>query len=170
MKEIPLTKGKVALVDDDDYPHLLKFKWHANRSARCHTWYAETTIRYRQWEVLRTSIHRLVLGARRGEEVDHIDGNGLNNQKSNLRFATRAQQSQNRRAHAKTKSGYKGVCPESGCSTWRAYIIVRGKEVRLGNFPTKEQAAEAYNAAATKFFGEFAYLNVIRNPEVSQSA
>lgn len=113
-------------------------------------------------------LHRLILervlkrSLGKHEIVDHIDQNPLNNCRSNLRLATRAQNGQNRKVNQNNKSGYKGVCLHKRNNTWRASITINGKSKTLGYFKTPELAAEAYNRAALKHFGEFASLNIIR--------
>ena len=93
--------------------------------------------------------------------VDHIDGNGLNNQKSNLRIATRSQNSMNRDKQADNKSGYKGVYWKDSHKKWAAVIKIERKAVHLGLFTDKEEAAKAYNEAVKVYFGEFGRTNVI---------
>lgn len=106
-------------------------------------------------------LHRLILSAPRGSMVDHVDGNPLNNRRSNIRLCTHAQNMKNRRRHKTNASGFKGVSHDPGRSRirpWRAKIQVDGTEVRLGSFETAEAAYAAYCLAAKELHGEFARL------------
>ena len=155
MREILLTQGQVALVDDEDYERLLARKWHANKLG--HTFYGvRNSPRPNQYKIY---IHHEILGGKPevGFEVDHIDGNALNNQKSNLRIVTKSQNSMNKH-HAWGMSRYKGVW-SSDRNRWQAYIKFNGVRRRLGSFDSEEKAAKAYDVAALKYFGEFACLN-----------
>lgn len=154
MKSIPLTKDKYALVDDDDYSELVKYRWHAKSSKG--NFYAATRIRS---EIV--FMHNLLLEERVGLEVDHKDQDGLNNRRGNLRYATRSQNRANVSRRSDNRSGYKGVCYYKHTNKWRAYIQKDRKWKQLGFYLTKEEAARAYNKAATELFGEFAWLNKI---------
>lgn len=161
MKTIPLTHGKSALVDDEDYQRVSRFKWrllvmHGNEYAHCHSPMVN-------WKRVTLMMHRVIMNARKGQEIDHRDNNGLNNQKSNLRFCTRSQNMANRRIDRDNKTGFKGVrfIGRQPFNPWRAQIGVGGKLVDLGSHPTAQEAAEAYNRAALEYFGEYAKLNNI---------
>lgn len=149
MKEIPLTQGYTAQVDDEDYEYLSQFTWcighgYATRRASA--------------KLLCTRMHRIILNAPKNMQVDHIDGNPLNNQRSNLRLCTGAQNCCNK-AHGgvKTHSQYRGVSVRG--SRFRARIHVDKKVAHVGYYDTEEKAARAYDAAAKKHYGEFAILN-----------
>src|SRR5690242_7752855 len=136
--EIPLTQGKVAIIDAAD-ADLCRYKWHAIRQGN--TWYARTNItvsgrpaKTRQKTVL---MHRLVVGAEVGQEVDHQDGDGLNNCRSNLRVCTKQENARNRKA-GRSKLGVKGVKYNLRNRKWEARIHVNGKTRYLGLHPTKE--------------------------------
>lgn len=164
MKTIPLTQDKVALIDDQDYDFVNQFKWFA-RKAR-NGYYACTWIG--PWrEIKPLDMHNLVIGKpESGQVVDHIDRDGLNNQRSNLRICTRAQNCYNRTPSGKSK--YLGVSPvkrNSGIA-WRAFIAVNKQNKYLGIFKSEEDAAKAYNDAAIKLHGEYAYLNKLHNPQL----
>lgn len=159
MPEIALTQGKVAVVDHADIALVSLFRWYAladRRDGRVR-WYAHT-------KVFQSTVmmHRLVTGAPRGVVVDHRDGDGLNNTRSNLRRCTTAQNNRNRGAAAANSSGYKGVFRRSSTGRWQAQISVDNRSVYLGLFSTAEEAAAAYNDAARRFHGEFALLNEVR--------
>jgi len=105
-------------------------------------------------------MHRFILSAKAGDLVDHRDGDGLNNQKVNLRLATTAQNGRNQRRRADNRSGFKGV--KANGSKWMARIRANNQRIFIGNFSTKEDAARAYDAVARLLFGEFARLNFPR--------
>ncbi len=159
MREIPLTQGKVALVDDEDFEEISKYKWCASKGSRnCHTYYAVRGYRNHGSSVTE-SMHRRVMGFK--GHIDHIDGNGLNNQRENLREATSTQNMRNRHPRFKSTSSLKGVGLFRG--KWRARIFLNGKETHLGVFNTEKEAGLAYDLAARKYFGEFAWLNSNHN-------
>jgi len=162
MKEIPLTQGKVALVDDEDYDFLMQWKWVARK--RPHTYYVERSIYLgggRRKPIRKTIImHRVIMKTPPGMEVDHIDHNGLNCQKSNLRNCTHNQNARNIRASGISK--FLGVSiRRSGKSIGQiiSQITINKKKIHLGCFNTEEDAARAYDKKAKELFGEFANLN-----------
>ena len=150
MKQIPLTRGKVALVDDEDFIFLSQWKWHAHYSRGL--WYA------RRFEGDKSlMMHRVLLAATGKVFGDHRDGDGLNNQKFNLRPATRSQNMANRKLHSNNPSGFKGVRRHK--RGWQARLRHNSKEVHLGYFVDRITAARAYDKAAVELFGEFAKTN-----------
>lgn len=152
---IPLTQGKVAIVDAADYEWLLQWKWRTMR-ARIGGWYAVRSY-LKEPHVKRTQcMHRLLLDAPAGLHVDHRDGDGLNNRRSNIRLATIAQNQHNRGPATRNTSGCKGVTWDKQGKKWQAQIEVNRKNIYLGRFLDKLDAAKAYAAAAAKFHGEFA--------------
>lgn len=160
MKTIPLTQGKMVLVDDDDYETLMQFKWVYKKPGHRRTAYAVRgkIVGYEAGKKYTTiAMHRVIMRSPIGYEIDHINGNGLDNRKENLRIATRAQNQQNRNILRHNTSGYKGVSKDR--ETWRAQIRVNNTIMRLGRFRDKISAAIAYNEAAKKYHGEFARLN-----------
>lgn len=142
-----LTKGYVASIDPEDFTEIDKHSWHA-KVKRCGKVYAART------SDGMTRMHRQIMGASQGIEVDHKDNNGLNNCRSNLRLATKAE---NRRNTPKSaKAIYKGVFKHR--NRWQAAITV-GRKIYLGTHATPEDAARAYDVAALKYYGEFACIN-----------
>ena len=153
MKEIKLTKGMVALVDDEDYEWLNQFKWYAGKG--WNTYYASRNAKLNGKRIL-LNMHVAIMGTSTGL-VDHIDGDGLNNQRYNLRRCTRAQNGMNRSPNKNSTSKYKGVYKAKG--KYVAAIAVNGTQAYLGTFTLDSDAAKAYDKAAKEHFGEFAYLN-----------
>lgn len=157
MKQIPLTQGMFALVDDEDFEWLNQWKWYAKKDSA--TYYA---VRGSRNKTIR--MHRLILGLTdKNIFADHIDHNGLNNQRSNLRKATHTQNLRNKQKTGKG-SKYLGVCRinnKGGSTTYRAIISVNNTTIYLGAFRIEEDAARAYNEAAIKYSGEFANLNKV---------
>jgi hypothetical protein len=155
-KQIQLTKGYVVTVDDEDYGWLIRHSWHVHDS-NSQTRYAVARIKGKMMRM-----HRVILFhhglLEDGLLVDHMDGNGLNNQKNNLRACTHAENQWNR--IGPFRNGYLGVF-RSGRkkNPWGAQIMVNYKQIFLGNFPTKEKAAIAYDNGARKYHGKFATLN-----------
>jgi HNH endonuclease/AP2 domain len=154
MKEISLTQGKVAQVDDADFEWLSQWKWCALRVG--HTWYAVRTD-YTGGRKQMVIMHRLVVG-RSDLRVDHRDGNGLNNQRGNLRLVTASQNRCNSRKRGGS-SIYKGVCLRKRGKHWQAQIANLRVQKYLGSFNSEVEAARAYDAAARELHGEFACLN-----------
>jgi len=162
-KLIPLTKGKFAVVDPEDYPRLAKYKWSVSQSR--YNFYACRCARGKK-----ISMHRLILNAPQGLLVDHIDGDGLNNRKANLRLCTIAQNNRNSRPYRNATSKYKGVCWEKQCRKWYAKIRPNRKTISLGLFTNQIDAAVAYDRKAEQLFGQFAYLNFPDLPEFRRHA
>ena len=153
MMEVPLSRGMVALIDDADWPLVSKWKWHARRD-HDRAYYAEcTTPKHTALEM-----HRVLIGALAGQEVDHVNGNSLDNRRSNLRLATRDQNMFNRPKMKTNTSGFKGViATKSG--KWGAQIKAHKRYHWLGLFSTAIAAAHAYDRAAVQLHGEFACIN-----------
>lgn len=147
MKKIPLTRGQHALVDDVDYEALSTFKWMYHNSG-----YASRTMNH-------IMMHRVIMGAAKGELVDHINGNKLDNRRENLRIATRSQNNANTVKRKDNTSGYRGVSKEHRGKRYRVQIQHNGKKIAICGFKTPEDAAKAYNQIAKELHGDFAKLN-----------
>lgn len=157
-KSIPLTQGQFALVDDADYEWLMQWKWRycksvANRYGYAFRSFGKYTDRHT------TSMHREIMKANRGQPVDHIDHDGLNNQRHNLRLCTTSQNGCNARVFRKKYSQLRGVSFHKKDKRWQSQIVHLGKCIYLGRFGSPEEAARAYDAAATRLHGQFATLN-----------
>jgi len=157
MFRIILTKNQIALVDDEDYELVSQYKWHTS-SKKGHTFYAVAYAGGGRNNHKQISMHRLIMGASFGEEVDHINGNGLDNRKENLRLASRAENVRNKHISSGTSS-YKGVSLYRRTGRWRAQIEMAEKNIHLGYFKTEKEAARAYNYKALELFGDFACIN-----------
>lgn len=155
MIEIDLSQGKTALIDEDDYDKVSQYVWHAHKSTD-NAFYARCTK-----DRVYLYMHRLIMDAKDGYSVDHINGNRLDNRKSNLRICSHAQNLANRPKQANNKSGFKGVIFDKSRNKWRSEIRVDGKSYYLGRFDDKIDAAVAYNEKAIELLGEFAHLNEI---------
>jgi len=159
MKPILLTKGFVTFVDDEDYDHLMQWKWHVDKG------YAKRAHHFKdlngRWRKKGIFMHRVIMNTPEGIHTDHIDRDRLNNCKFNLRFCTISENNRNRKTQINNKSGYKGVCWKQGKKKWVAKIKVGANEFHIGSFDCPKEAAKAYNEAAVEHHGEFAYLNSI---------
>ncbi|MHC4258834.1 MAG: HNH endonuclease [Planctomycetota bacterium] len=155
---IPVGHGKYAIVDADDYERLAKYKWRVCTNG--HTFYAYRYSSTRGGKKRqRVLMHHQIIDIPEGMVCDHINHNGLNNRKPNLRQATSSQNSCNTRNSGQTTSRYRGVSQDSRPNLWRARIRVNGRELHLGVFDNKVDAAKAYDTAAKEYHGEFAVLN-----------
>ena len=154
MQKIPLSQGKFALVDDEDYDWLSQWKWSLKKAG---TKVYAFRQRRKSEETLglpcTVYMHRVLCAAKR---VDHKDGDGLNNQKENLRPCTVSQNCWNVGKFSTNTSGHKGAFWHKGTNKWRAQISCNGKSKHLGYFDSVEEAAEAYKEAAKRLHGEFA--------------
>ena len=155
MAIVQLPRGKSTIIDDSDLEFVKSFRWYASDGT--HTSYVRRTTD-------KAALHRLLLCCCLGLQVDHINGNGLDNRRVNLRVVTVAQNQQNRRKTMTGSSQFKGVVFEKRLGRWKARITVNKKLIALGYFSAEIDAALAYDVAAREFFGEFAYLN---SPQVT---
>lgn len=149
MKQIPLTQGKVAIVDDADFEYFNQVKWSAVKARD--NWYA---IRGNG-----TSMHREIMNAPSGMMIDHINGNGLDNRRENLRLCTNAENLRNRGKTKSNTSGYKGVTWHKGDGKYRAQMTYKGKVFHIGCFDNPVAAARAYDEKARELHGAFARTN-----------
>ena len=153
-RKIPLTQGQYAIVDPEDYKELAKYKWYAKRCDR--RFYAERWYKNRNLKM-----HRVIMGAAEGKVIDHINHNGLDNRKANLRFVTSQQNTWNKRKQKGSYSSqYKGVHWVKCEKNWRAVITCNKKVIYIGRFDDEEAAAKAYDDKAKELFGEYASLNL----------
>lgn len=160
-KRIPLTQNKFAIVDADDYEILSQFKWHVKSNR--HTCYA---VRSNGSGSL--LMHRQILNAPPELYCDHINHNGLDNRKCNLRLCTPAQNTYNKRPSENKTSRYKGVCFDVVTRKWRAKIEYKGLTKHIGCYDFEADAAIAYDDWAIELFAEFAWLNHQNRPEIQQ--
>ena len=161
--EIILTNGKVALVDPEDYAQLSQYKWRAWKNPRRNVWYAIRSIYFaahpgQPWKNDTIRMHCQILRYFGG--IDHVNHDGLDNRKSNLRPATITQNLQNARKRKGTSSQYKGVYWDTQTNKWKARIHVDKKRLHLGYYIEETDAARAYDEAAKKYFKEFASTNL----------
>jgi len=152
MKKIKLTQGKYAMVDDEDYFILKDIGWCAKKGK--HGFYAHA---WRNKGVI--TMHKFLINPPNGFQVDHKDGNGLNNQRINLRVATGQMNQANQRLSKANTLGFKGVAKGHYIDKYISHIRVNKKLIHLGVFQTKEEAAKIYDEAAVRYFGEFARTN-----------
>ena len=162
--EIELTQGKVAIIDEADVELVGQYKWHAVKRDR--TWYAATSAERRRGRSI--YMHRLIAGE--SKHVDHRNHDGLNNTRKNLRVCTN-QQNRHNTQKTRGEAKYKGVSRDKRQPgrPWAAYIWNDNRKISLGSYPTQEEAARAYNAAAIQYHGEFANLNSIEGMTYDES-
>lgn len=154
-----LSRGMTATIDAADADRVAVHSWHAvdRRTVNRERWYASAYIDGRT----KVYLHQFIVDAPNGVEVDHRDGDGLNCRRSNIRIATRGQNARNM-VRPVGASGYRGVTKPYGRKKWPAQIVMDGRALRIGYFPTAEEAAKAHDDAARKLHGAFAVLNFPR--------
>lgn len=166
MKEIRLTQGKVAIVDDEDFERLSEINWHFAGG------YARRNKRLENGKRRMEFMHRIIAETPDGMFTDHINGNALDNRKCNLRNVSKAENAKNARKKAKASSKYKGVAffkrDKDVIGKWVARIQVNGQVMRLGYFQSEIHAALAYNEAAKKYHGDYASLNEVEKMDINE--
>jgi hypothetical protein len=151
---VPLTKGLEALVDLVDLPHVSAFNWHALVTATGHAYAMRSSVvSGKRTMVL---MHRMLMNPPDGMVIDHINGNGLDNRRANIRICTQNDNMKNQVVHRTNKIGLKGVYLPKDKKRYRATIQVAGQTVHLGFYDTAEEAAAAYRGASKALYGEFA--------------
>jgi hypothetical protein len=158
MKLIKLTKGKFAIVDDDDFEYLIQFKWQChNRSNTC---YAARSVTVGVKKRITQKMHQLILGENDLKNgIDHRNGDGLDNRKLNLRFCNQSENNMNKKPRVGCTSKYKGVYLKRSLNKFVSTIKINGRAKHLGFFDNDFDAAIAYDNAAKELFGEFAKIN-----------
>jgi hypothetical protein len=159
MKEITLTQGKTALIDDMDFGLVSAYKWHYSKSSKNYG-RAKSNLGKRGKSVM---MHRFIMNAPIGLEVDHINGNPLDNRRSNLRLVTHEENQANMSLSVRNKVGYKGVSWHKKAKKWQAHIMVKGNKMYLGLFLTAKDAAKAYNMASIRYKRYFTRINTIKD-------
>jgi len=159
MKTIPLTKGKVVSVDDEDYEELNKYKWCAIKDHGYDRWYAQRASKDTNGKYKIITMHRQIMGFPIMKEIDHVNRNGLDNRRCNLRQCNHSQNKKNNSKYKNNTSGLNGVCWNRYAKKWRASIYKDKKHVHIGYFNDKEEAGRAVDGKALELFGEFAVLN-----------
>lgn len=161
MKHLPLTKGKVAQVDDEDYYWLSQWNWFAVEINNI--WYAKRSKKkgvLRSGESFEIYLHRVVTRCtNKNMTVDHKDHDGLNNQKSNLRICTKAENNRSIRSRKNSSSIYLGVSWDKARNKWQVQYMFNGKKVFMKRYTNEIEAAKAYDTIALQYAGEFANLN-----------
>lgn len=156
MKRIPLTQGEYAIVDDEDYEWLRQWKWFAKRDKN--TFYAaRLTGKWPKQKTIR--MHRQILNVPSNFEVDHVNHNGLDNRRCNIRICTSAQNHHNQLPYKNHSSQYKGVYWSKAKKKWHSSIHSNRKRIHIGYCNNEIDAAKAYDAKAKELFGEFALTN-----------
>jgi len=159
MKEIVLrSQNKVAIIDDEDYELVSGYKWYPSKRRGNSATYATANSKKPRTTI---SMHTLIMGKIKGLQVDHINHDGLDNRRCNLRMVTSAQNSYNRGPDSNSTSCYKGVSWHKSRSRWVACVKCFKKNFHIGYFTAEQEAALAYNKKAIELFGKFAYLNII---------
>jgi len=159
MIQIPLTQGKVAIIDEADYSIVNKYKWHYMKCGREGKYgYASAVTGYKNGHARSEKMHRLICGAEPQQYVDHINGNCLDNRRSNLRICSIAENARNQHSR-RGISKFKGVTWRRDINIWQARIRINYECIHLGFYKDESEAAKAYDKAAMLYFGEFANIN-----------
>lgn len=158
MKTIQLSQGHEAQVDDEDYEWLNQWKWSVLVHKTGHAYAVRGEGPRGKSKTI--CMHHMIVGKKDGHVVDHINRNPLDNRRSNLRHLTHRENVLNSGMWTTNSSGFRGVSWDKGRNKWQAKIKVNQKQLHLGRFNTAEEAAQAYDAAAREYFGEFAFQNI----------
>jgi hypothetical protein len=156
MQKIKLTQNKFALVSNKDFKYLNQFKWYPDKGGN--TYYVVRNSKDKLGKHLKIRMHQEIIGKIIGKEIDHRDGNGLNNQRSNLRICSHSENQHNRSKYKCNTSGYKGVSWHRGKLKWSSQIRVNGVLIYLGDYTSKLKAYEAYCEACSKYHGNFSNI------------
>ncbi|HEV3223889.1 MAG TPA: HNH endonuclease [Puia sp.] len=154
--EIPLTKGKFAIIDFEDLEFVMRYKWHLG--SRIRSQYAIKVLGKGDGKKY-LRMHNYIMNCPNGKVVDHIDGDGLNNKKANLRICDDGQNKCNRKKSSTTKNRFKGAIFRERNNRWICQITHKKKRYYVGEFKTEIEAAQAYNKKAKELFGDFSNLN-----------
>ena len=157
MKQIKLTQGEVALVDEEDFEELNQYKWCVNK--KCYNGFIAVRNEGKPPHRQTIYMHRAIINCPKGSEVDHINHNPLDNRRCNLRICTKAQNQYNQKPRTGSASVWKGVSRSKKDKKWRASIGYKKRATYLGCFDNEIDAAKAYDKVATELFGEFACPN-----------
>lgn len=157
-KQIELTQGKTAIVSAEDFEYINQWKWSYDGHNHCAV-RSETIKKDGKYKSKSILMHKLIMETPKGMDTDHINGDRLDNRKSNLRICTHRENMCNRKQSKANKSGYKGVSWDNKYSKWVTRIRTSEKYMHVGYFKDKLSAAKAYNEAAKKHHGKFAKLN-----------
>ncbi|MCK5341869.1 MAG: HNH endonuclease [Candidatus Heimdallarchaeota archaeon] len=162
--DIKLTQGYVTLIDNEDHERMKTISWRVFKRPNKRTMYARGWIKI-NGKFKSILMHRFIMNLRSGDnkQVDHINGNGLDNRKGNLRICNNKQNAQNRGKRINCVSKFKGVARVSNSNKWQAQIWHNGKKIYLGVFSKEEDAAKAYDIEANKLFGEYSNINFLED-------
>lgn len=160
MKKILLTQGQIALVDDEDFDFINQWKWYYEKKNRNNTGYAIRTVKI-NGKRKRLYMHRVLLKAPDGMEVDHKNMNGIDNRKENIRVCTCLENKRHYSVRRDNRTGIKGVSWDKRRQKYRVQISIKGKRLWLGTYNSLSDATTIYNEAARQYYKEFAYLNKI---------
>jgi hypothetical protein len=155
--ELKLSQGKIAVVDDEDFDLISSYKFKL-RESKSSGFYVDCYFRDSNNKRKYVPMHRIIMEAEKEQNVDHKNGNGLDNRRENLRFCTDSQNAMNR-TRIVGKSSYKGIYWNTASKGWYSRIYVNKKRINLGTYKDEVEAAKAYDKAAIKHFGEFAKTN-----------
>lgn len=155
-KRIELTNGQFAIVDDEDYEYLSQFTWHNAVG------YARRSLGYQKGGSKYIYMHQEIMKTPKGMVTDHINRDRLDNRRENLRICTESENARNYKRRINKSSGYTGVNFNKTTGKFQAQITLNRKNIHLGVFECKHEAARAYNEAAIKYHGEFAHQNIIK--------